>query len=65
MNLFLNHVFLCNTRLSRQAHSYVVDWPVDRTILCGQNLLFSRIIRMWNYIGAEKSSQAFANNLNI
>ena len=48
-----NHVFLCNTRLFRQTHPFVVDWPVNRTIPCGQNLLFSGIIRMWNYLGAD------------
>ena len=48
-----NHVFLCNSRLSRQAQPYVTDWPVDRTIPCRQNSLFSRIICMWNYFGAD------------
>ena len=48
-----SHVFLCNIRLSRQADPYVVDWPVDRTIPCWPNSLFSRIICMWNYLGAD------------
>ena len=32
------HVFLCNIRLPWQAHSYVVDWLVDRTLSDRQNL---------------------------
>ena len=43
-----NHVFLQNTRLSRPAHPYVVDWPVNSTIPYGQNSFFSRTIRIWN-----------------
>ena len=44
----VNHVFLCSTRLSCQSHSYVVDWPVDRTLHDKQNSLSGRTIRMWN-----------------
>ena len=47
------NVFLCSTRLSQQVHPYVVDWPVECTIPCEQNSLFSRIIRMRNYLGAD------------
>ena len=39
-----NLVFLRNTLLFRRIHLYLVDWPVDRTIPCGQNSFFSRII---------------------
>ena len=28
----VNHELLCNTRLSWQGHTYMVDWPVDRTL---------------------------------
>ena len=40
----VNHVFLCNTHLSWQAHSYVVDWPVVRTLHDKQNSFISRIL---------------------
>ena len=43
-----NHMFLCNTRLSRRALSYVVNWSVDRSIFYGQNSFFSKTIRIWN-----------------
>ena len=49
----MNHVFLGGTRLSWQAHSYVVDWPVERTFYDIQNSFSSRIIRMWNSPRAE------------
>ena len=42
-----DHVFLRNTRLSWQAHLYVVEWPFNRTIPYGQNMFFSRTVRMW------------------
>ena len=44
----MNHVFLCNTLLSWQAYSYVVDCPVDRMLHDKQNSFPSRTIRMWN-----------------
>ena len=49
----VNHVFLCNTRLYWQAHSYVVDWPMDRTLHDRQNSFSSRAIRMCNSPRAE------------
>ena len=49
----VNHEFLYNTRLSWQAHSYVGDWPVDRTLHGKQNSFSSRTIRMLNSSRAE------------
>ena len=49
----LNHVFLYNARLSWEAHSYVADWPVNRTLHHKQNSFSSRTIRMWNSPRAE------------
>ena len=48
-----SHVFLPITCLSRRAHHYVVDWPVDRTTSYGHNSFFSQTIRMWNSLRAE------------
>ena len=38
-----NHIFLCNTRLSRSAQPYVVDWPVDCTLHYRQNSFFTLV----------------------
>ena len=57
----VNHVCLCNTRLSWKAHSYVVYWPVDVTWHERQNSFSSSTIRMWNSPCAE----GFTNNLKI
>ena len=32
-----NHVFLRNTRISRRAHPYVINWAVDHAIPNGKN----------------------------
>ena len=44
----VNHIFLRNSRLYWQAHTYVVDWPVDRILHDRQNSFSSRAIRMRN-----------------
>ena len=49
----LHHDLLCNSRLSCQVYSYVVNWPVDRILRDRQNSFFSRTIRIWNPPRAE------------
>ena len=49
----VNHVFFSKTHLSWQAHSYVVDWPVDRTLHDRLNSFSGRTICMWNSLSAE------------
>ena len=48
-----NHIFLCSTRTSRRAHSFVLDCAVNRTMHYRENSFFARTARLWNDLPAE------------
>ena len=58
----VNHVFLCNTRLSWQAHLYVLDCPLERKFHDKHNSSFSRTIRLWNSPRTEVVISWFLND---